>query len=316
MAKLPMITNQRVLRTEIHVDKGGNSRKGMSGEEYKKGIAELASSMKKAGGPMFPPLLMRISQAGKGYEGRKESYLLVAGFRRQEAMDSLEITEYDYRLAPADWDLADGMSANLVENLGRKDLTSYETAAHCYALHTEHGKSAMEIAASVKANDAPDAEGKVSSMSKSHVENLIRLCKQLHPQIQKAWRDGHPKASIKTLLKIAANKSEQGQLNDWKGVNEVAAAGKGKKTKGNKNAVKRPSAAAIGIMITRVKDDDKKAADWRKGALAALAWAAGIKENIPGIKFDAPAKANGEGEEDAEDAEDFEDEAEGEGAEA
>lgn len=312
MATLPTVTNQRVLRSEILVDKSINSRKSTTGDAHKKKIAELAASMRKTKGPMFPPLLMRLSQAGKAYEGKKETYLLIAGFRRQEAMDEIGITEYDYRLAPSDWTLPDAMGANLTENLAREDLTGYETAMQCHALYTEHGKSYAEIAAMVKADDAPDSEGKTPSMSKSHVENLVRLVTKLPPAILKAWRDGHAKASIKTLLKIAGNKNHEDMMRDWKGVEDTAktkGAGKGKKGKGG--STPRPSVSALGIAIARVKESEKDP-EWKKGALAALNYAAGLKENIPGIKLDAkPAKE--EDADDVDDADDADDADEGEG---
>lgn len=302
--KVPQLASQRVIRSEIFVDKSINSRKSVSGELHDAKVKQLAFSIKNQG-LIHPPLLIRLSQAGADYAKRqKENYLLVAGFRRQEALDSLEIEESDYRLAPADWTLSDALAANLVENLQREDLTTYEVAEQCHTLATEHRMNAAEIATKVRSLNAADAEGNRANMSKSHVENLVRLVKKLHPKIKAAWKDGHPKASLKTLLKIAANDSTEAQLSDWKEVNEVVkrgANGKDEKgAKGNKNAVRRPSAANLAIMISRIEENQRKDAQWKKGAIVALKWAAGVVENIPGVKFDAPAKEAEEEEEEAE----------------
>lgn len=298
--KLPQMTNLRALRSEIHVDKSINSRKSVTGEKHEAAITKLSQSIKEQG-LIHLPLLLRMSQAGDGYKGRKEAYLLIAGFRRQEAMDKLEIGESDYRLAPSDWDLPRALAANLVENLQREDLTTYEVAQQCHQLATVHNMGATEIASQVKSLNAADSEGERQNLSKSHVENMIRLVKNLHPTIQKAWKEGHAKASLKTLLRIVANKSSEGQLNDWKGATEAGEKKPGEKTKGNKNAVKRPSVALIGIALARVKENDTKDAEWKKGAIAALSWAAGMKDSLPGIKLDAPSKEEADDEEDEED---------------
>lgn len=313
MSKTVQITNTRALRSEIVVDDKLNSRKTIDDAKVQK----LADSIKTQG-VIHPPLLIRTTQVGDKY-AKKGNYLLVAGFRRQMAMDRLGMEEGDYRLAPADWTLEDALAANLTENLSREDLAPYEVAAQCAELKTEYGMTAADIAKKVKAHDS-DPEGK-SVMSESHINNLIRCATELHPQILKAWKEGHPRASMRTLIKLVAEKDTAKQLEAWKGITEPAVK-KGKdgkdekKGKGGKGPA-RPSAAILAIAIQRIKEaakEGKRDEQWAKGAIAALQFAQGVKETIPGVKLDAPAKeAPKSAKEDPEGEDDDGEDAEGEG---
>lgn len=290
-------TTARVIRAEICVDPELNSRKVMDPKK----IDKLRDSI-KAQGLIHPCLLIRSGQLGKKYESDGRPYVLVAGFRRQAALDLLgtdqglkhEQQEEDYRIAPVQWTIQDALMANLSENLSREDLTTYELAAQCVELATTYKLTPKDISHRVRAHDCE--VGNRKPLSEAHINNLMRCQRELHPEILEAWREGHPKASLRTLIQLAAEKDQETQLRQWKGIeNPEAAEGEegggeggegGGRDEGDK-PTRRPSPAQVTIMIDRVKEAvkaEKKSEDWGKGAIAALRWAAGVAQNIPGIK--------------------------------
>lgn len=286
-------TSATVIRKDILVDKDLNSRKTM--DEGK--INKLRDSI-KAQGLIHPCLLIRSAQLGKKYESDGHPYVLIAGFRRQTALDMLaedqglkpDQQEADYRIAPIEWDIADALMANLTENLSREDLSTYELAMQCVELRDTYKMGAKEIAGRVKAHDSE--AGSRKPLSEGHINNLIRCAKELHPSILEAWKDQHPKASLRTLIQLAAEKDQEAQLRQWQGVEdepeEEGEGSEGEKSEKDKPA-RRPSAAQITIMAEKIKDavkEGKKSEDWGKGAIAALRWSGGIAANIPGIKTD------------------------------
>lgn len=298
---IPQFSNVRVLRDEIVVEEELNSRQPFEPETVKK----LADSI-KAQGLLAPPLLIRASQMGEEFTD-KGLYVLVAGFRRQAALDLLEVKEADYRLAPADWVATDALTANLTENLAREDLTPYETAMQCAKLRDEFGMTAADIAKKVKAHDS-DPEGK-QVLSESHVNNLVRCATELHPQILEAWKVQHPRASLRMLIKLSAEKDQTVQVGIWDGMQKgmtyeeaCAAVGKdadkGKKKENKEKDPPRPSAAVLALAIKFVKKavkDGKRDPEWGKGAVAALKYASGVEKGIPGVKM---TEEDPEGEED------------------
>lgn len=295
MSTIPQLSNVRAIRAEILVDGGLNSRQTPDDTEQTK-IRKLADSM-KVQGVLHPPILMRTSQAGKDYKDKAEPYLLIAGFRRHAAMGELGQTEGDYRLAPATWGLKEAMAANMVENLQREDLSSYDVAMQCARIAEDFKMTGGEVAKMIRAYDS-DPEGK-QALSEQHVNNLIRCARKLHPSMLKAWKEGHPKASMRTLIKIAGSDEPSEQLKDWKALTEPKTKGEGNgagggKDKDGKKPRKRPTEAQVIIMIERVKDSDK-ADDWKRGALDALKWAAGTTEKIPGVKWEADSKGKTNG---------------------
>lgn len=293
MSTIPQLSNVRAIRTEILVDAALNSRQTPDDNEQTK-IRKLADSM-KVQGVLHPPILMRTSQAGKEYKDKAEPYLLIAGFRRHAAMGELGQTEGDYRLAPATWTLKEAMAANMVENLQREDLSSYDVAMQCARIAEDFKMTGGEVAKIIRAYDS-DPEGK-QALSEQHVNNLIRCARKLHPSVLKAWKEGHPKASIRTLIKIAGSDETSEQLKDWKALTEPKAKGEGNgagDAKDGKKARRRPTEAQVVIMIERVKDSDKDD-NWKRGALDALKWAAGTTEKIPGVKWDSKGKEKANG---------------------
>lgn len=295
-------TTARVIRSEILVDPELNSRKVMDPKK----IDKLRDSIKMQG-LIHPCLLLRSGQLGKKYDGEGFPYVLVAGFRRQAALDLLgtdqglkqEQQEADYRIAPVEWTIQDALMANLSENLSREDLTTFELAAQCVELQDTYKLTAKDISHRVRAHDCE--VGNKKPLSEAHINNLMRCIRDLHPTILEAWKEGHPKASLRTLIQLAAEKDQEIQLRQWQGIENPQAEegeeggedgeGNGGREEGEK-PTRRPSPAQVTIMIDRIKDavkEGKKDQDWGKGAVAALRWAAGLAPTIPGIKAEEPA---------------------------
>lgn len=294
-------TSARVIRSEILVDPELNSRKTADPKK----IDKLAQSI-KAQGLIHPPLLIRCAQLGETYEKEGLPYVLVCGFRRQAAMDinaegagtPPDKTEGDYRIAPIEWTIQDAKTANLTENLSREDLSTYELAMQCVELRDDFGMSSKDIAGKVKAHDCEQGDRKV--LSEGHINNLMRCATSLHPDILKAWQDQHPKASLRVLIQLAAEKDEATQLAMWRGVEHPEQAGEGEGEGGEGEGgegggsredapTRRPSIAQLTIMIEAVKaavKAEKRDPEFGKGAVAALRFAAGLAANIPGVKVE------------------------------
>lgn len=292
-------TNARVIRNDILVDPNLNSRKTI--DESK--VNKLRDSI-KVQGLIHPCLLIRAAQLGKKYESDGHPYVLVAGFRRQTALDLLAEDqgnqktqqEADYRIAPIEWTIQDALMANLTENLNREDLSTYELAAQCAELRDSYKLGAKEIAARVRAHDSE--QGSRKPLSEAHINNLIRCATSLHPVIIEAWKEQHPKASLRTLIALAAEKDQEAQLRQWQGVEDESEGGEGggeggEGSEGGKaekeKPARRPTPVQLTIMCERIKDAakaEKKSEEWAKGAIAALRWAGGMAPTIPGIKLD------------------------------
>ena len=123
--------------------------------------------------------------------------------------------EADYRIAPVEWSIQDALMANLTENLSREDLTMFELATQCAELRGTYKLSAKEIANRVRAHDTE--AGSRKPLSEAHVNNLIRCATELHPDILEAWKEQHPKASLRTSIALAAEKDQDAQLRQWNG---------------------------------------------------------------------------------------------------
>jgi ParB/RepB/Spo0J family partition protein len=280
-------TNARINRKYILVDASLNSRKSI--DEAK--VNKLRDSIKSQG-LIHPALLIHAAQLGKKYENREFPYVLIAGFRRQMALDLNNQTEEDYRIAPEEWKIEDALTANLTENLSREDLSTFELAAQCAVLRNTYKLTAKEISLRVRAYDSENGSRK--ALSEAHVNNLIRCATELHPEIMQAWQEQHPKASLRVLIALAAEKDQEAQLRQWQGVDEEPESegddergGEGSSTE-NEIKPRRPSPAQLAIMCERIKDAakaEKKSDEWAKGAILALRWAGGLVQNIPGIKM-------------------------------
>lgn len=294
-------TNARVIRSEILVDPDLNSRKTVDPKK----VDKLAQSIKSQG-LIHPCLLIRTAQLGEKYDSQGKPYTLVCGFRRQAALDinaesagtPEDKTEADYRIAPVDWTIQDAITANLTENLAREDLTTFELANQCVELRDTFKMSAKDIANKVRAHDCEQGDKK--PLSEAHINNLMRCATSLHEEILKAWQDQHPKASLRVLIQLAAEKDEATQLNMWRGVENPDEGGEdeGEGERGGEGGgggdreppARRPTAAQLTIMIEAVKaavKNEKRDPEFGKGAVAALRYAAGLAAGIPGVKLEA-----------------------------
>lgn len=295
-------TSARVIRSEIIVDPSLNSRKTTDPKK----VDKLAQSI-KAQGQIHPCLLIRTGQLGTAYADDSRPYVLVCGFRRQAALDingegaglTHDKQEADYRIAPVDWTLQDAKTANLTENLSREDLSTFELASECVELRSKFGMTAKDIASKVKAHDCEVGDKK--PLSEAHINNLMRCVTSLHPEILKAWQDSHPKASLRVLIHLAAEKDEVTQLNMWRGVespqvepdtdDEGEPVTEGGRTE--REPSRRPTMAQLTMMIESVKvavKNEKRDPDFGKGAIAALRFAAGLASGIPGVKLETPTE--------------------------
>jgi ParB/RepB/Spo0J family partition protein len=285
--------NARIVRNDVLVYADLNSRKG----DNVKTIERLRDSI-KAQGVIHPPLVIRTNQLGPAYKCTPENYILICGFRRQAALDLIEpdhaVQENDYRIAPADWTLTEALVANLSENLGREDLSTFELASQCLRLRDEHGLSAKEIAGRIRSLDCESGDRK--PLSEAHINNMIRCVAKLHNEILRAWQEQHPKAKLRTLIQMAAEEDQELQLRIWRGVENMDAAtpneGGDSIDKPDKPTTKRrPTPTQIAIKIDQAKalgKDGKKNQDWTNGCVQALRWAAGLADRIPGIKDPEP----------------------------
>ena len=288
-----MFSSARVIRSAILVDPTLNSRKSVDPKK----IDKLAQSIKTQG-LIQPPLLIRAAQLGTKYESDGHPYVLIVGFRRQAAIDinaeaaGIELfkQDCDYRIAPVDWSIQDAITANLTENLAREDLSSYELAMQCVELRDEYEMTAKDIANKVRAHDCEQGDKK--PLSEAHINNLMRCATQLHPEILSAWEKQHPKATIRTLIALAAEKDLELQLNAWRGVEnpvppEEEEPGNGGNREAPEKSARRPSVIAMSLMMEAVKTAvkaDTREPEFGKGAIAALRYASGLATGIPGVK--------------------------------
>lgn len=295
---MPEYRNAQIPRKEIFVDDSLNARKTPHDEST---INKLTDSIKKQG-LIHPPTVIRVVQLGEGYVRRlteNVKYVLIAGFRRQQALDQIQPDHdkqvNDYRIAPEEWDIADALLANLGENLGREDLTSYELAHQCVVLRDDHNLTAKDISAQLRSMDSEVGDRK--PLSEAHINNMMRCMSNLHHDILQAWQEQHPKAKLRTLIQLAAM-DENEQLRSWRGVvdpdslSAEADGGESDEDRPKKPIAKRrPTPAQIAVKIDAAKQlvkEAKKSPDWGKGVTEALRWAAGLVDRIPGIKDPEP----------------------------
>lgn len=114
-------------------------------------LAELAASIAEQG--VLQPILVRPAPDGQGYE-------LVAGERRWRA--SQRAGKHQIPAMVRALDDATTFTIALVENIQRADLSAIEEAEAYVRLRDELGH-------------APDAIGRMTGKSRSHIANLLRL---------------------------------------------------------------------------------------------------------------------------------------------
>lgn len=132
-------------------------------------IEDLAADIKKRG--LLNPIL--VAENG---QNKEKPWRLIGGFRRLEAIKMLGLKSVRATVVVGTEEELHWI--NLVENLVRKDLSTYEIAIACQRLSTDYKLSAQQISARL---------GAAESLSKAYINHLLQALRQLHPAILKAW---------------------------------------------------------------------------------------------------------------------------------
>ncbi len=262
---------------EIQVDEKFNARKTYIPER----IESLKDSIKSKG--LMNPL--QVMQSPKG------EYVLIAGFTRYRALT--EIAKENKKAGVKDTlrvpcrlvvpeNEADARLLNLEENTQRDNLTSYEIACACAYIMETFGESGATV-------------GKRIGIGKNHVNNYVRALRELHPDIKAAWADpkhpSHGMAVPDWLFRIAS-KDHETQWAKWEerlGITheeeeseeETESDDSGSEAE-EVRTHRRPGKTVLESAIEAVEGCDKSE-DWKKGATAALRFAAGLTKKLPGV---------------------------------
>lgn len=312
VAAMPEVVTLNV--NEILVDTAFNARKTA---EWRNGEAnrtpddtarELAKSIKRDG-QLTPVMVEKIAKPGK--DGKK--YYLIFGFQRMRAISGPKedgfLGQTTIRATVTEsTNETDRMYLNMVENVARADLSTYDLALRCYELSTKYGESGTKIAARL---------GK----GVGYINNLIRIrtkcCKAVldrwTKEVSPEWKGQGRVCTTDALVKWSSlNEGEQeAALAEAMGIQTTGTEGAGGEGASNGAAngegkVKRPSPkvlkAAIATCTTEIaaaKERGAKQAQARfEGVREALQFALGLKANIRGIY--EPAGAEGAESDDAE----------------
>lgn len=151
----------QVPMSSITADDSRNSRSFVD----EKALNELAGSLKREG--LLQPI--RVEQTGAS------AYQLVYGYRRFAAA---KLLKWDTILAEVVQPMADDDRdiANLLENMARENLTTFDQAHALAKIQRAHGHSGATLAARV---------GK----SATYVNNLIRIVDGIHELVNERWRE-------------------------------------------------------------------------------------------------------------------------------
>lgn len=186
----------------IHADAKLNSRQttGMD----KDSIAELAGNIRQHG--QLQPVVVRPS---------KQGFELVAGFRRMAAIKFLNRKTIEAKVLDSETTEQQGRILNLVENMMRGDLSTYEKA-HALTTIEQSGVKRNEMAARLG-----------MQMSESTINNLMRCYRELDPRIKAYWADPNSKVrahlSMQNLLAIVSKpiQAKEGEPDQQTVLNEV-----------------------------------------------------------------------------------------------
>lgn len=168
---------QSILIKTIHVDPKRNSRQTTGLD--KDSIAVLAESLRANG--LLQSITVRPTD--KGFE-------IDSGYRRLAAAKSLGWEKIEAKILPKETTAQQGQIINLVENLQRDDLTTYEVA-HGLEQCVQQGVKQTELIARLQLNK-----------SQSTVDNLLRVYRKLDPRLKAEWAKGE-KSKLKPYLSMA-----------------------------------------------------------------------------------------------------------------
>jgi ParB/RepB/Spo0J family partition protein len=179
------------VRTRNKLNKEGQA-------EYEK-ITALAASMKDEG-LLQHPVLRQLPIDSKDKESPLHNYQLFVGFRRHSAATRLKWKTLPVRVFPADTPDEVMIMANFVENAQRSDLSPYDKAARYDFMMDEYDLSGREL--SRRIGDAA-----------SHVQNMVRVFRNVDPRIKQLWKDGDARATPSYLMReIVITDKETGEL--------------------------------------------------------------------------------------------------------
>lgn len=247
------------------------------------GIAELAKSISHEG--QQSPVLVAKRDDGK--------FDLIYGFRRFYAIswpkDKGGLEEETIMARVVDkMEPEERLMTNLIENMAREDLSTYDTAQACKALEDMTKGTKKPLSGASIANKV----GK----SAPYVNNLLRAVRNLPANITARWKEetsegweDNAGGAKKVLTPDNLNRLAKESLTDeerqilfkkLKGEDVPAAMGAGG---GNANldVVKRASKAALEAALEAAKKAKKDAK--RDGVIAALKFALGETDGIKGM---------------------------------
>jgi ParB/RepB/Spo0J family partition protein len=276
---------------QIVADPKQNTRKVITG------IAELAKSISHEG--QQSPVLVSKRDDGK--------FDLIYGFRRFYAIswpkDKGGLEEETIMARVVDkMEPEERLMTNLIENMAREDLSTYDTAMACKQLEdmTKGGKKPLSGAS---------IANKVGK-SAPYVNNLLRAVRNLPPNVMLRWKEEQSaeweekangakrvmtpdnlnrlaKESLTDNERQIAFKKLTGELSDAEAREQNAATG------GNApvDTVKRASKAALEAALAAAKKSKSKD---KAGVVAALKFALGETDGIKGIYSPEDSEARAE----------------------
>ncbi len=261
------------------------SKHGKKGEESYRGIEALAKDIQRDG-QLVPVIVRPVVEK----DGDPPKYQLVAGFRRYEAVRSLD--NPTILASVMNLDDVKASLVNIKENVARDNLTSYDLAKRCVELRDSMKLSQAKIASELAAGQDFKGEG----MSRSYIGNLMRAFDSLHPKIKEAWKNEDPSLSLVLLIKWGAMDDQDEQMEAWnelRGVEEGEEPDDEKSDAAPKKSARKASSANLVAALRAVKNDPKLSETVQDAMLAVFAFALGKKKTLSvgtHIVFDPKAK--------------------------
>jgi len=146
-------------------------------------------------------------------KGNPESYVLLWGTRRFLAAQALGWTEIPAIVKPLEPQTAivllSRMRENVVENMARKDLSTFEQARAFAMLRA--GIQEGNVQAGMSLKEVAATTGK----SVSYISNLVTCYEKLDTSILKAWETEDPDANVNILRQIAMIEDKTAQVSAW-----------------------------------------------------------------------------------------------------
>lgn len=154
-------------------------------------VGTLANSIREHG--LINPLIVRVRGERDAEIDQKYGYILVAGFQRMRAVESLGWSQVDVTLT----ETLDGHLLNVDENVVRKSLSPMDQAFVCQRLK-ESGMKGVEIAKRMQETSAW-VTGRLKFMG-------------LRPEIQKAIHEGRVDATFAAKELALRSEAEQDEI--------------------------------------------------------------------------------------------------------